>query len=237
MARVFLRVLSWNLKHGRSVPGAGRHLRPEFTTALAGWEWDVALLQEVPPWWPAALADRAAADYRLVLTSRNALLPVRRAIAVRWPELIKSGGGGANAILVRGLPIEQHRTLRLALWPERRKLHAVQLVAANEPFWVANLHATVHNDARARSEAEAARVAVMRWSGGAPFVLGGDFNVRALSLAGLTRAGGHDVDLCFVSGFEAEGDTEVLERGELSDHAPVVVTLRSVQPGGQSPGA
>ena len=25
----------------------------EFTAALDGWDWDVALLQEVPPWWPA----------------------------------------------------------------------------------------------------------------------------------------------------------------------------------------
>jgi endonuclease/exonuclease/phosphatase family metal-dependent hydrolase len=222
---VQLRVLTWNLKHGRSVPPAARDLLPEFATALAGWQWDVALLQEAPPWWPQALADRAGARPRLVLTSRNALLPVRRAIAVRWPELIKSGGGGANAILVRGLSIDEHRTMRLALWPERRKLQAVRLGGAIGSFWVANLHATVHDDARARREAEAARVAVTRWAAGAPFVLGGDFNVRRLALAGLTRAGGHDVDLCFVSGFEVAGETEVLERGTLSDHAPVVVTL------------
>ena len=53
-----LRVLTWNLMHGRSVPPAGRDLRAEFTAALAGWEWDVALLQEVPPWWPPAARAR-----------------------------------------------------------------------------------------------------------------------------------------------------------------------------------
>ena len=74
-----LRVLTWNLLHGRSVPPAGRELFDEFCAALAGWEWDVALLQEVPPWWPPALGARLGADQRSVLTSRNALLPVRRA--------------------------------------------------------------------------------------------------------------------------------------------------------------
>src|ERR1700749_3857557 len=97
-----MRVLTWNLLHGRSVPPAGRELFDEFARALAGWEWDVALLQEVPPWWPAGLGERLRADSRSVLTSRNALLAVRRAVAVRWPDVIKSNGGGANALLVRG---------------------------------------------------------------------------------------------------------------------------------------
>ena len=76
-----LRVLTWNLMHGRAQPSAGRDLRREFTAALAGWEWDVALLQEVPPWWPARLGAELAAEYRFVLTSRNGLLAARRAIA------------------------------------------------------------------------------------------------------------------------------------------------------------
>ena len=46
------RVLTWNLFHGRSVPGARRSLLDEFAARLAEWEWDVALLQEVAPWWP-----------------------------------------------------------------------------------------------------------------------------------------------------------------------------------------
>ncbi len=227
-----LRVLTWNLKHGRAVPGVNRDLVGDFADALAGWAWELALLQEVPPWWPRAIADRlgAGVEHRLVLTSRNALLPLRRAIAVRWPELIKSGGGGANAILARGggvgIELAEQRTLRLALWPERRQLQAVRLLAGDRVLWAANLHATVHDDAKARREAESARLAVVKWAGGAACVLGGDFNVRGLKLAGMRRAAAHDVDYVFVSGVEVEGRPEVIERGTLSDHAPVAVTLR-----------
>ena len=219
-----LRVLTWNLLHGRSVPSAGRDLLPEFATAMAGWVWDVALLQEVPPWWPSALAERLGCDveHRYVLTSRNSLLPLRRAVAVRWPDLIRSNGGGANAILVRDIPVIEHRTVRLCRWPERRRLHAVRLVTG---VWVGNLHATVRDDPAARLDAERARVAMTAWAGGAPFVLGGDFNVRRLALAELMYAGGHDVDLVFASGLTPIGEVEVLDRGPLSDHAPVAVTL------------
>ncbi|HEY1566301.1 MAG TPA: endonuclease/exonuclease/phosphatase family protein, partial [Solirubrobacteraceae bacterium] len=68
-----LRVLTWNLFHGRSVPRAGGDLLDAFAAALQDWEWDVALLQEVPPWWTAPLAERLGAEYRQALTSRNAL--------------------------------------------------------------------------------------------------------------------------------------------------------------------
>jgi endonuclease/exonuclease/phosphatase family metal-dependent hydrolase len=213
-----MRVLTWNLLHGRSVPPAGRELFDEFAGALAGWEWDVALLQEVPPWWPAPLADRLGAEQRLVLTSRNALLPARRAIAVRWPDLIKSNGGGANAILVRGDTIVEHRYRRLCVWPERRWVHAVRLQEAG--VWVANLHGGGPiRDARRAAEA------ALRWGGDAPVVLGGDFNIRQLSLDGFQYAGGFSVDLVFARGFQP-GPTEVLDRGPLSDHAPVLQTLK-----------
>ena len=226
---MLLRVLTWNLMHGRAVPPAGRDLLGEFASALAAWEWDLALLQEVPPWWPDAIGARlgGVVPHRRALTSRNALLPVRRAIAVRWPDLIKSNGGGANAILIRGegLRIDEHRTLQLRFWPERRRLQAVRLQSGNRELWVGNLHATVHHDVAAREEAERARVAMVRWAGGSPLVLGGDFNVRKLALAGLVRAAGHDVDQIFVAGLEAVSDAQVLDRGRLSDHAPVAVTL------------
>jgi endonuclease/exonuclease/phosphatase family metal-dependent hydrolase len=221
---VRLRVLTWNLMHGRSVPSAGHDLLEEFGRALGAWEWDVALLQEVPPWWPPELAARAGEDvgWSRVLTSRNFGLPVRRAVAVRWPDLIKSNGGGANAILVRGSPIEEQRTQRLCVWRERRQLQAIRL---DSGVWVGNLHATVHNDAGARRDAERARTAMLSWVGSSPAILGGDFNVRSLQLEGFVFAGGHDVDLVFALGLEAIGDAEVLDRGRMSDHAPVAVTL------------
>ncbi len=92
-------------------------------------------------------------------------------------------------------------------------------------IWVGNLHATVRNDAAAVREAQLAASTLLRWAGPAPVVLGGDFNVRALSLAGLELAAGHDVDLVFTRGLGIPSKAEVLDRGSLSDHAPVAVTL------------
>lgn len=125
-----MRVLVWNLFHGRAVPAAGRPLLHEFAAALARWEWDVALLQEVPPWWPPLLAQRCDADVRAALTSRNQALPLRRAIASRAPDRLKSNGGGANAILVRApWTITAHGRRRLRIRPERRVVHAVRVAA------------------------------------------------------------------------------------------------------------
>jgi endonuclease/exonuclease/phosphatase family metal-dependent hydrolase len=217
-----LRVLTWNVMHGRSVPSAGRDLLPEFTAALGGWDWDVALLQEVPPWWPRALAESLESEERMVLTSRNGLLPLRRAIAIRWPDVIKSGGGGANAIVVRADRIAADRSARLCRLPERRWVHGVRLGCG---IWVANLHATVHDDGAARRDGRLAAATSLRWAAEEPLVLGGDFNVRDPSLDALKHAGGNDVDHVFVSGLRVQGPATVLERGALSDHAPVVVAV------------
>jgi endonuclease/exonuclease/phosphatase family metal-dependent hydrolase len=213
-----VRVLTWNLLHGRAVPGAGQDLLEEFVSALAGWEWDVALLQEVPPWWPSELAARSGAAARWVLTSRNALLPLRRAVAVRWPDVIKSNGGGSNAILVRGTPIAEHRVRRLGWLPERRWVHAVRL---KDGLWAGNLHTEADPN-----QGRLAAATMLRWAGGAPAIVGGDFNVRDLDVEGFVRAGGHGVDQLFATGLHPLG-VEVLERGRLSDHAPVVATLSS----------
>jgi endonuclease/exonuclease/phosphatase family metal-dependent hydrolase len=214
-----LRVLTWNLMHGRSVPPAGRDLFDSFAAALRAWEWDVALLQEVPPWWPAALAAAVGADQRSALTSRNSLLPLRRAVAVRWPDLIKSNGGGSNAILVRGGEIVEHRVKRLSWLPERRWLQAAR---RGNGVWVGNVH-TEPDTRQGRRAAET----LLDWTlGGAPVVLGGDFNVSPLELEGFALAGGHGVDQVFVGGgLIASGPAEVLDRGSLSDHAPVLVSV------------
>jgi endonuclease/exonuclease/phosphatase family metal-dependent hydrolase len=217
-----LRVLTWNLFHGRAVPPAGHDLFDEFAGALAGWEWDVALLQEVPPWWPSLLAARLDAEQRFVLTSRNFALVFRRAVAVRRPDLIKSNGGGANAILVRGDAIVEHRIRRLSIWPERRWVHAVRLHRAGA--WVANLHG-----GGPLRDAQRAAESALSWAGPRPVVLGGDFNIRQFTLDGFDYAGGHSVDHIFVRGFTtpAAPDAEVLDHGRLSDHAPVRALIRS----------
>jgi endonuclease/exonuclease/phosphatase family metal-dependent hydrolase len=220
-----LRVLTWNLKHGRAEPSAGRDLRSEFAAALSDWVWDAALLQEVPPWWPALLGERIGAEWRLVLTSRNAGLPIRRAIATRWPDMIKSNGGGANAILIRGRSVAEHRTLRLRRLPERRWLQGIRLDGGT---WIGNLHASVRNEAGALAEAQLAARTMTAWAAGAPAVLGGDFNVRSLSLDGFAYAAGFDVDHVFARGLSAASGPDVLERGSLSDHDPVAVTLETL---------
>ena len=88
-----VRVLTWNLFHGRAVPPAGRELFDEFATALAGWEWDVALLQEVPPWWPACSLGarlRCGGAARVDLAEPR-LLPARRCgrRAVAGPDQVE----------------------------------------------------------------------------------------------------------------------------------------------------
>jgi endonuclease/exonuclease/phosphatase family metal-dependent hydrolase len=205
------------------VPSAGRDLLDDFAVALAGWEWDVALLQEVPPWWPEPLAHRLDAEYRQVLTSRNGLLPVRRAIAIRRPDAIKSNGGGANAILARRDRIVAHRSRRLCRLPERRWAHGVRLACG---IWVANLHATAHHPGAARRDGRLAAASALEWAAGEPIVFGGDFNLRDPGFDGLRCVGGRDVDHVFVAGMEPiGGGVEVLERGRLSDHPPLAVTL------------
>jgi endonuclease/exonuclease/phosphatase family metal-dependent hydrolase len=211
-----MRVLTWNLKHGRAEPSAGRELFAEFAHALASWPWDVALLQEVPPWWPAQLAERLAAGERHVLTSRNSLLVLRRALAVRWPDVIKSNGGGSNAILVHGRSIREHRLRRVGWFPERRWVHAVEL----DGLWVGNLHLQA-----SEAQTAAAAAAVAQWAGPAPAILGGDFNLRSPAPGGFRWAGGSGVDHIFLRGGGESVSSDVLQRGALSDHAPVLVTV------------
>jgi endonuclease/exonuclease/phosphatase family metal-dependent hydrolase len=220
---VRLRVLTWNLMHGRSVPGSGRYLLDEFAAALASWEWDVALLQEVPPWWPQQLADRLNCEQASVLTSRNALLGLRRLVAVHHPDLIKSNGGGANAILARADRIVERRSVRLCRLPERRMAHGVQL---GYGLWVVNLHATAHRPDRAERDLALAAQSAERWARGLPLVLGGDFNLAAPEVPGMQRVASSDVDHVLIGPrLRALGPPATLERGNLSDHVPLAVTL------------
>ena len=208
------------------MPPAGRDLQDEYAAALAGWNWDVALLQEVPPWWPPVLARACEADERTALTSRNALPALRRAIAQRAPDLIRSNGVGANAILVRRAAalLADHRRVLLRRWPERRVCHAVAL-ADHDGTWIANLHAQAHSRERAQADIDRAAAAALSWAAGAPVLLGGDFNVRRPQAAGFERLGGRGVDHLLGRGFRAAGAPVIPDRGNLSDHAPVIVCV------------
>jgi endonuclease/exonuclease/phosphatase family metal-dependent hydrolase len=234
-----VRVVSWNLFHGRADPAAGRPLVREFSAALAGWSWDVALLQEVPPWWPPLLGRACGAEHRSVLTSRNALLPLRRALASRWPDLLKSNGGGANAILVRPtVTITAHESQRLRWRPERRVVHAVRVASGSQVGWVGNVHGQkgVWDDGPGLADPLAdlaASVRALESRAGddeVPLVLGGDLNLprdaveRALP-AGWARIASSGPDHVVGRGVVGVGDSERPPRGSLSDHAALAIDV------------
>ena len=93
-------------------------------------------------------------------------------------------------------------------------------------IWCANLHAQVHSVQRAQADIERAAAAVLAWAGGGgPALLGGDFNVREPAATGFAALGGHGVDHVLGHGLRAAGPPELPDRGLLSDHAPVIVTV------------
>ncbi|HEV3000564.1 MAG TPA: endonuclease/exonuclease/phosphatase family protein [Solirubrobacteraceae bacterium] len=218
-----MRVLTWNVFHGRSQPPAGRDLFEAFATAIAGWPWDVALLQEVPPWWPRPLAERAGASMRMNVTGRVLLPAAQRRLADRWPDVMKSWGGGSNAILVRGLRIAEHREERLRWLPERRWMHAVRL---HDGSWMANIHAQTQPRRRTERDVATAAAALAQWTQAARVVVfGGDFNIPDPVVPGMERIGGRGVDHVFARGLRRAGG-ERLDAGPLSDHAPLLFSLR-----------
>ena len=225
-----MRVLTWNLFHGRSVPPSGRDLSAAFATRLAEWDWDVALLQEVPPWWPPLLARAAEAEARVALTSRNAGLAIRRALGRRRPDLMKSNAGGSNAVLSR-VGIREHRAIRLRTRPERR---VAQLVRLPSGICVANYHGS----ARARlaeDELEQLWQRALAFAGKAPLILGGDLNLRSpgAPAPGVAHVASRDVDHLFAHRLRASRVPYTPARRleldgrsvELSDHPPLAVAL------------
>jgi hypothetical protein len=198
-----MRVLSWNLYHGRDFPPdkalftlrsrllriterdethaqVNRSLCREFTGWVADHDWDVALLQEAPPLWFRAFRRRAGAAGARVFTSRNVAPPVQRFAAFVNPDLIASWEGGSNQILVRepGRILEERRMI-LTERPERRTMiwARVQL-ADGATLCFANLHASAGLPKKASLELPAAAAAAVEWSEGDPLVFGGDLNLR-----------------------------------------------------------
>jgi endonuclease/exonuclease/phosphatase family metal-dependent hydrolase len=200
---IVVRALSWNLFHGRDHPPdpalftwrsrlfgveernpthaqVNRPLDREFRGLVAGLEWDVALLQEVPPRWLEPLAQAAGASGASALTSRNRLAFARAALARLNPDLIASNEGGSNQVLARApWRIASVRRRVLAREPERRTmLWALLERPGGARLAVANLHASTGGREGTRSDViESARLAV-EWSSGVPLVYGGDLNVR-----------------------------------------------------------
>jgi endonuclease/exonuclease/phosphatase family metal-dependent hydrolase len=198
-----MRVLSWNLYHGRDHPPdpalftlrsrllriternethvqVNRPLFGEFAGWLAGHGWDVALLQEAPPLWFRKLGTRLAANGVRVLTSRNVLPPAQRVAANVNPDLIASWEGGSNQMFVRDPGrIREQRSLTLATRPERRRMHWARMELTEEgAVCFANLHASAGLPELATEEVVRAAGHAVEWSGDDPLVFGGDLNLR-----------------------------------------------------------
>ena len=238
-----MRVLSWNLYHGRAVPPAHRPLLDEFATLLNGLEWDVAFLQEAPPRWFVELQRRTGSTGARVLTSRNSFGWLRGRLADWKPDLMKSQEGGSNQLLVRsGDGIADHHAALLTRWPERRKLQWARL---DSGVCVANLHASAGRPRNAAAEVLNAAELAVGWSGSLPLVFGGDLNLRPAQQPELFQRlradfGLYDptdpkaIDHLLVRGLEVVAPPRRLPAEErelpgagggpirLSDHAPVV---------------
>ena len=173
-----------------------------------------------------AAAARAAAvrERAHVLTSRNSAAPAAAGDRRRATRTcLKSNGGGGNAILVRGVPIARApRRHGCARRPERRWVHGVRLADGSGSSTCTR---TTAPEAAARADCERAASAAREWAG-APLVLGGDLNLRAPELRGAApRRAATTSTTSSPPGRTAAGPAEVLERGPLSDHAPLAVTL------------
>jgi endonuclease/exonuclease/phosphatase family metal-dependent hydrolase len=271
---VRLTAISWNLFHGRDFPPdprlrtwrsrllrisernathiqVNRDLEAEFAAMLAGWDWDVALLQECPPRFAEPLAHAAAAEGHRVLTSRNSLAPLRRLGAALNPDLIASGEGGSNLTLVRVAgplgPIAERR--EMAIHEDRPERRAMAFTRTGSGICVANLHATNDIPDLAAEDVRRAAAAAIEWAAGAPLLFGGDLNLRPGESPaifaeleerfGLTGATAPDaIDHILVSGL-AQVEPAARWPGErrelpcdglalrLSDHAPVECTLET----------
>jgi len=275
---VELTALSWNLFHGRDHPPdpklrtwrsrllrfaernethvqVNRDLTEEFATMLSEAEWDVAMLQEVPPRFAEPLARACRAEWHRTLTSRNGLGALRGLLARQNPDLMASGEGGSNLILVR-VPgklggIAERREIAIHEGePERRAMGFVRTASG---VCVANLHATNDwPDLAAEDVAKAARAA-LEWAGGAPLLFGGDLNLRPAKQPriferlrdefgmGGPPTGPTAIDHVFVRGLEVLDPPRAwpAEQRELpldgralrlSDHAPVQARFLAAEP-------
>jgi endonuclease/exonuclease/phosphatase family metal-dependent hydrolase len=197
-----IRALTWNIFHGLDKPPDSRLLtwrsrlfrvteigathvhvnRPllsEFAALLDDHQWDIALLQEAPPRWLAALGrGTGARGAASALTARNTGAPVRAWLANRNPDLMGPWEGGSNQLLVRApWRIVETRRVTLTRRPERRRMLLARIRTADgRSVSVANMHLTAHNSAKSGREAVLAAEHAITWAGNDALVFGGDLN-------------------------------------------------------------
>jgi endonuclease/exonuclease/phosphatase family metal-dependent hydrolase len=194
-----LRLLTWNLKHGRDDPPeegleplrskiplatvrgkryaqVNRSLKREFLDVVHGLDWDVALLQEAPPRWHGSFDAQGAC----ALTDRNSFAPLRGLLQWLSPDLIASNEGGSNQLLVRApWRLGEKREHVVAIEPERRVMMMGWLAAPDgRQLVVANLHANKGDVPGSADQVLAAAGRAVELAGDLPLVFGGDLNQR-----------------------------------------------------------
>jgi endonuclease/exonuclease/phosphatase family metal-dependent hydrolase len=141
-------------------------------------EWDLALLQEVPPRW----RDRLGTPAEMVLTSRNVIPWVQGWAADRNPDLIGSWDGGSNQLLVRPpWRVEEVRAYTFARRPERRRMLWARVAGPDgASLAVANLHGSVDSVPDRGAQVLRAAERAVEWAGELPLLFGGDLNLRVM---------------------------------------------------------
>ena len=186
-----MRVLSWNLYHGRDFPpdkalltlrsrllrvternddaraGEPRRCSTSSRAGSAGASGTSRCSRRPLRSGFAQLGTRARASGVRVLTSRNVVPPLQRLLANLNPDLIASWEGGSNQLLVREPGrILEHRSTTLTRRPERRRMVWARVrLPGGETVCFANLHASAGLPLKAAGELLAAARDAVDWSG------------------------------------------------------------------------
>jgi endonuclease/exonuclease/phosphatase family metal-dependent hydrolase len=104
----------------------------------------------------------------------------RGVLAELNPDLIASGEGGSNQLLVRApWRIEETREHTIATRPERRRMLWARLSGpGGATLAVANLHGSTDEVPGVREQILDAAARASEWAGELPLVFGGDVNLR-----------------------------------------------------------
>ncbi len=189
--RPAVRVLTWNLYHGRAVPPAGRAL----LGCVRGRAGELGVGRRAAPGGPAVVARPARGVRRRRRAARADLAQPRPSAAPR-DRGPRPGPAGRQRRRRERDPRARERSASTAPCccagcPSAGCAHGVRLA---DGTWVVNVHAHNTPPERALADCERARAAALGWAAGAPLVLGGDLNLRRPVLAGLRHVAGNHVD-------------------------------------------
>ena len=217
-----MKVLTWNLFHGRAKPRGG----PRPLRRVRGRHRGLAVGRRAAPGGPALVAAPAGRALARVdadgadVAATSCSAAARRGAAVAGPDQL--GGRRVQRDPRARRAVAEHRRVLLRRRPEKRWMHAVRL---DDGTWVANLHAEKQPlSARGRAEG---RGGLRGLVGGRP---GGPCSAATSTCAASRRSRAWSAwrragsTTCSRAGC-ARGAVEVPDPRPLSDHRPVLVEL------------